>query len=284
MGDSSDAAKRNAKTVMLMETALAKASLTRVERRDPYKLKHKMEVTELKQLAPNFDWQIYYSESKYPEFKILNVDTPDFFKEVNVRLAAEPIENWKIYLRYHVVDSSSPYLSSNFVQENFDFYRKYLRGAKEMQPRWKRCVRYTDHNLGDALGQAYVAKVFSPERKQSTLDMVRRIEVAMEQRIRQLDWMSPETKEQALAKLHGIRNKIGYPDKWRDYSSVRIVRDDFAGDIERAAEFESHRQIDKIGKPVDHGEWRIPPTTVDAYYDPHSEHFVAVKTRELTPR
>ncbi len=268
MGDNSDTAKKNAETVMLMETALAKASLTRVERRDPYKLKHKMEVTELKQLAPNFDWQIYYSESKYPEFKILNVDTPDFFKEVNARLAAEPIENWKIYLRYHVVDSSSPYLSSNFVQENFDFYRKYLRGAKEMQPRWKRCVRYTDHNLGDALGQAYVAKVFSPERKQSTLDMVRRIEDAMQQRIRQLDWMSPETKEQAIAKLHGIRNKIGYPDKWRDYSSVRIVRDDFAGDIKRAAEFESHRQINKIGKPVDHGEWRIPPTTVDAYYDP----------------
>jgi len=122
--------------------------------------------------------------------------------------------------------------------------------------------------LGDALGQAYVAKVFSPERKQSTLDMVRRIEDAMQQRIRQLDWMSPETKEQAIAKLHGIRNKIGYPDKWRDYSSVRIVRDDFAGDIKRAAEFESHRQINKIGKPVDHGEWRIPPTTVDAYYDP----------------
>jgi putative endopeptidase len=268
LGDRPEAAKANAETILRMETALAKASLTRVERRDPYKLKHKMDVGALARLVPNFDWTTYYSQLQYPKFEILNVTAPEFFKEVSSELASEPIENWKNYLRFHVADTSSPYLSSAFVQENFDFYRKYLRGAAEMQPRWKRCVQYTDYNLGEALGQAYVRKVFSPELKQSTLEMVQRIEAAMEQRIRQLDWMSPETKQQALVKLHGIRNKIGYPDKWRDYSSVKITASDFLGDVQRIAEFENRRQIAKIGKPVDHGEWEISPTTVDAYYNP----------------
>jgi putative endopeptidase len=268
LGDSSDAAKKNAETIMRMETALAKASLTRVERRDPHKLVHKMKLGDLVQLAPKFDWPAYYREAEYPQFEILNVDAPEFIKELNALLASESLENWKTYLRFHVVDISSPYLSSKFVQENFEFYRKYLRGAKEMQPRWRRCVQYTDYNLGEALGQVYVAEVFSPELKQSTLDMVRRIEDAMGQRIRALDWMSPETKQQALTKRAGIRNKIGYPDKWRDYSSVKIVRDDFAGNVERAHQFESRRDINKIGKPVDHGEWDISPPTVDAYYNP----------------
>ncbi len=268
LGDSPEAAKKNAETIMRIETALAKASWTRVERRDPYKLKNKMKLADLNQLAPNFDWPTYYRESRYPQFEILNVDAPAFVKQVNVELSGEPLDNWKTYLRFHVTDSYSPFLSSTFVEENFDFYRKYLRGAKEQQPRWKRCVQYTDYNLGEALGQVYVRKVFSPELKESTLDMVQRIEDAMGQRIRALDWMSPETKQQALTKLAGIRNKIGYPDKWRDYSSVTIVRDDFAGDIERAGEFELHRQINKIGRPVDHGEWDISPPTVDAYYNP----------------
>ncbi|HTQ60875.1 MAG TPA: M13 family metallopeptidase [Candidatus Solibacter sp.] len=268
LGDAPDTAKTTAETLMRMETALAKASLTRVEMRDPYKLKNKMDLAALRTLAPNFDWQIYYSQLQYPKLEILNVISPEFFKALNQELAAEPLENWKNYLRFHVADFSSPYLSSPFVQENFDFFRGYLRGAKINQLRWKRCVQYTDHNLGEALGQAYVRRVFSPELKKSTLDMVLRIEAAMEQRIRALDWMSPETKRQALVKLNGIRNKIGYPDKWRDYSSVKITRDDFLGDIQRLTEFEHRRQIAKIGKPVDHGEWEISPTTVDAYYDP----------------
>jgi putative endopeptidase len=267
MGESAEAAKKDAATVMQLETALAKASLTRVERRDPYKLKHKMKLAELDTLAPNFDWKAYYSVAAYPEFDILNVQTPEFFKEVNRRLAEEPLENWKTYLRFHVVDSSSPFLSAAFVDENFEFYRKYLRGAKEQQPRWKQCVSYTDRQLGEALGQVFVSKVFSSEVKQSTLDMVRRIEDAMAVRIQQLDWMSPETKEQALRKLQAIRNKIGYPDKWRDYSSVKIARDDLAGNMARASIFERHRNINKIGKPVDHGEWDMSPPTVNAYYD-----------------
>jgi putative endopeptidase len=268
LGDNPETAKNNAQTLMRIETALAKASLTQVERRDPYKLKNKMDLTALEKLTPNFDWQTYYSQLQYPKIAILNVAAPAFFKQVNLALASEPLQNWKTYLRFHVADSSSPYLSAKFVQENFDFYRQYLRGAKEMQPRWKRCVQYTDRDLGEALGQAYVRKVFSPELKQSTLEMVQRIEAAMEQRIRHLEWMSPETKQQALAKLHGIRNKIGYPDNWRDYSSVTIVRDDFLGDVHNAVAFEHRRDIAKIGKPVDHGEWDITPPTVDAYYNP----------------
>jgi len=267
-GDSPDAAKKNAETVMRMETALAQASMTRVERRDPHKLVHKMKLADLAQLAPNFDWATYYRELQYPEFAILNVDAPEFIKEANTLLGSEPVENWKTYFRFHVVDTASPYLSSKFVQENFEFYRQYLRGAKEMQARWKRCVQYTDYSLSEALGQVYVAKVFSPELKASTLDMVKRIESAMSERIQALDWMSPETKKQALVKLAGIRNKIGYPDKWRDYSSVKITPDDFAGNVERAHEFESRRDINKIGKPVDHGEWDISAPTVDAYYNP----------------
>ncbi|HXY24573.1 MAG TPA: M13 family metallopeptidase [Candidatus Acidoferrum sp.] len=268
LGDAPEIAKKNADTLMRMETALAKASMTRVERRDPYKLKNKIDMPALEKLAPSFDWHTYYSELRFPTFQIVNATAPAFFQQLNSLLSSEPLENWKTYLRFHVADSSSPYLSAKFVDENFDFYRKYLRGAKEQQPRWKRCVQSTDHNLGEALGQAYVRKVFSPELKQSTLDMVQRIEAAMEQRIRQLDWMSPETKQQALTKLHGIRNKIGYPDKWRDYSSVNIVRGDLLGNIQRCAEFEHRRDIAKVGKPVDHGEWDISPVTVDAYYNP----------------
>lgn len=268
IGDGPAAAKQNAETVLRLETAMAKASLTRVERRDPHKLVHKMKVADLIQLAPSLDWLAYYHEMQYPEIGILNVDEPEFIKELNALLSSESIESWKSYLRFHVADTSSPYLSSKFVEENFDFYRKYLRGAKEMQPRWKRCVQYVNYDLGEALGQVYVAKVFSPELKQSTLDMLRRIEDAMGARIKALDWMSPETKQQALTKLAGIRNKIGYPDHWRDYSSVKIMRDDFAGNVERAHQFESRREINKIGKPVDHGEWDISAPTVDAYYNP----------------
>ncbi len=268
LGDSPDAAKSNADVVMKIETALAEASLTRVERRDPYKQKNKMNLAGLSSLAPDFDWAAYFKDMNAPSFSILNVNSPTFLKALNAQLAAEPLENWKNYLRFHVANSYAPYLSDPFVQENFDFYRKYLRGAKELQPRWKRCVEYTDNELGEALGQAYVRKVFSPELKASTLDMVRRIEDAMELRIRQLDWMSPETKQQALLKLHSIRNKIGYPDKWRDYSSVHIAANDFLGDVRNATVFESHREINKIGKPVDHGEWGMTPPTVNAYYNP----------------
>jgi putative endopeptidase len=268
MGDDAAAAKENAETVMRMETALARASMTRVDRRDPYKLKHKMKFTELTQLAPNVDWAAYYAQLQYPKFEIVNVATPEFFKEVSRQITADPISDWQTYFRFHVVNGAAVTLPKKFVDENFDFYRKYLHGAKEQQARWKRCVEYTDEDLGEALGQVYVRKTFSPELKASTLEMVRRIEDAMGERIRALDWMSPETKQQALTKLAGIRNKIGYPDKWRDYSSVTIASADFAGNVVRAEEFERRRDINKVGQPVDHGEWGMSPPTVNAYYNP----------------
>src|SRR5271170_4028286 len=174
LGDKPDVAKKNADTVMRMETALAKASWTRVEQRNPYNLKNKMKMGELEQLAPNFDWATYYREARYPQFEIVNVESPKFYKQVNESLATESLDNWKTYLRFHVVDAYSPFLSQPFVDENFSFYRAYLRGAKEQQPRWRRCVQYTDYNLGEALGQVYVNRVFSPEVKVDALDMVNR--------------------------------------------------------------------------------------------------------------
>jgi len=267
LGDKPELAQQNAATVMRIETALATASMTRVELRDPYKRKNKIKLADLEQMVPTFDWATYFKTLKTPQFEIINVAPPAFFKELDARLKEEPIGNLRSYLRFHLANGYASYLSSAFVQENFEFYLKYLRGAKEMQPRWKRCVQYTDRDLGEALGQAYVRKVFSPELKASTLDMVQGIEAAMAQRIGQLDWMSQETKEQALTKLHGVRNKIGYPEKWRDYSSVKIARNDFLGNVQHSTEFERHRNFNKIGQPVDHGEWGMSPPTVNAYYN-----------------
>jgi endothelin-converting enzyme/putative endopeptidase len=268
LGDAPEAARSHAETIMRMETALASASQTRTERRDPYKLKHKMAPAELSRLIPNFDWGVYWKTLKPPAFQVVNVMAPDFFKQLNATLTSEALENWKQYLRFHTANIYAGYLSDEFSNERFEFYQKYLRGAQEQQPRWKRCVQFVDHGLGEALGQAYVRDVFSPELKARTLKMVQEIEKAMELRINQLDWMSPGTKRQAIIKLHAVRNKIGYPDHWRDYSSVEITPADFAGNARNAIVFESRRELNKIGKPVDHGEWEISPPTVDAYYNP----------------
>jgi len=267
LGDSPEVASKNATTVMRMETSLAKASLTRVERRDPYKLKHKMTVPDLYKVAPDFDWNAFFSASSVPKFEILNVSWPDFFRDVDSQVKSASLEDWQTYIRWHVAHSRAPFLSSAFVNANFEFYRKYLRGATELQPRWKRCVQYVDDDLGEALGQVYVRKTFGPELKTSTVEMTRQIEDAMAVRIQQLEWMSPTTKQQAIGKLKAVRNKVGYPDKWRDYSSVTISPTDFYGNDVRATEFETKRQIDKIGQPVDRTEWGMSPPTVNAYYD-----------------
>ena len=268
LGDSAAVAKANAETVMRMEMTLAKASQTRTERRDPYKLMHKMPPEQLSALIPNFDWKSFWKALNPPAFQTVNVMSPDFMKQLNTSLASESLENWKTYLRFHIANIHADYLSDNFSSEHFQFFQKYLRGAQEQQPRWKRCVQFVDRRLGEALGQAYVRQVFSPELKARALKMVEEIEKAMAVRINQLDWMSPATKQQALVKLHAIRNKIGYPDHWRDYSTVVITANDFAANMRNAIVFESRRDLNKIGQPVDHGEWQISPPTVDAYYDP----------------
>jgi endothelin-converting enzyme/putative endopeptidase len=267
LGDSPAASAANAKTAMEIETALAKASLTRVEQRDPYKLYHKLSPAQFQALTPSFKWSTYFSISGAPEISAVNVTEPEFFKEFQTLLKTRSLADWKTYLRWHLAHSEAPVLSSAFVQANFDFYGRTLRGVKEMQPRWRRCVQYVDRDLGEALGQVFVEKTFPPEMKQRTLEMTRQIEDAMASEIKQLPWMGEATKAKALEKLHGVVNKIGYPDKWRDYSSVAISRTDFAGDVRNATIFESKRGLAKIGKPVDRGEWGMTPPTVNAYYD-----------------
>ncbi|HET6936131.1 MAG TPA: M13 family metallopeptidase [Candidatus Angelobacter sp.] len=268
IGDTPAAAKHEADTVMRIETALAKASLTRVEQRDPHKLFHKMNRKQLEELTPHFDWNTYLKTVGLGPVDIFNVTQPEFYKEVDRQIQANTLADWKAYLRWHVASANAPYLSAKFVQENFDFYRRTLRGVQQIQPRWKRCVGLTDRELGEALGQEFVNRAFSQEMKQRTVDMTRQIETAMEDDIKQLDWMGPATKQQALEKLHSVVNKVGYPDKWRDYSSVDVRRGDFLGNVQRTVSFESHRQLAKIGKPLDRGEWGMTPPTVNAYYNP----------------
>jgi putative endopeptidase len=268
LGDPPETAAGNARIVMDIETAFAKATLTKVEQRDPYKLYHKLTVQQLQVLTPSFRWDTYLSNSGAPAISAVNVTEPKFFQEMQTLLKSRSLQDWKTYLRWHYAHDKARYLSVPFVQADFDFYRAHLRGVKQMQPRWKRCVAYVDRDLGEALGKEFVEKTFTPETKERTLATTKQIESAMESEIKQLAWMSDTTRARALDKLHGIVNKIGYPDKWRDYSSVRIARDDFLGDVDRATEFESLRQLAKIGKPVDRGEWQITPPTVNAYYDP----------------
>jgi endothelin-converting enzyme/putative endopeptidase len=268
LGETEAAARKDADTVMRIETGLAKASLTRVEQRDPYKIYHRMRRAELQALTPGFRWDDYLRAIGQPALDDVNVTEPGFYKQVQATLQAESLDDLKTYLRWHLAHDKARYLSAPFVDENFAFFSAYLRGVKEQPPRWKRCVSWVDRDLGEALGQAFVRKAFPPERKASTVEMVRQIEKAMEARIKGLPWMGAATKEQALAKLHAMANKIGYPDKWRDYSSLEVRRGDLLGNVERAVQFESRRQLAKIGKPVDRGEWGMTPPTVNAYYNP----------------
>ncbi len=267
-GDSPDKAAAEAKTVLKVETDLAKASMDRTERRDPTKVFHKMTTAQLQDLSPAFKWNEYFVAIKSPEFSSLDVSVPDFIKGMNHLIETTDLDAIKTYLRWQTLHAAAPLLPKAFVDENFDFYDKTLRGAKELKPRWKRCVQFTDNDLGEALGQAYVAETFPPESKAATLKMVHELEAALKQDITELSWMSEATKKQALDKLAHIENKIGYPNKWRDYSSLDIVRGDALGNSERSNQFEFHRQLSKIGKPVDRQEWGMTPPTVNAYYNP----------------
>ena len=267
-GESADKAKSDADAIMRIETALAKASLTRVERRDPHKTYHFMTIAELSQLTPSIDWPHYFTVQGAPSVAKLNVSQPEFMKAVQAELTNEPLDALQAYLRFHLISATAPFLAHNIEQVNFDFYSKTLRGVAVEPPRWKTCVRAVDRALGEALGQEFVARTFSPQMKAQTQLMTEQIETAMGDEIKSLDWMSPETKTEALRKLHAIRNKIGYPGNWRDYSTLEVKRDDYFGNVIRAYRFEDAREWHKLGKPVDLNEWGMTPPTVNAYFNP----------------
>jgi len=269
IGEPQAQAAKDAEAVLKLETELAKHSLTNVERRDPQALYHKMTLEKFAGSTPDFAFARYLRALDVPPVQSLNVTEPGFFTGLNEVLASASLDSIKTYLRWAAIRQvPGTALPEALDEESFNFYGKILEGQQQQQPRWKRCVRATDHALGEALGQVYVSERFSPQDKQRTLELTRDIESAMGRDIDQLDWMSAETKLQAKAKLHAVANKIGYPDKWRDYSSLTIVRGDALGNAQRAAAFEVRRQINKIGKPVDRGEWGMTPPTVNAYYNP----------------
>ncbi len=267
-GESSTQAATDAADVLRIETALANASLTRVERRDPYKQFHKMSVSDLTALNPSVDWKSFFADRSLADLSALNVSQPAFQKAVDAEIKAEPLPSLKSYLRFHLLTAAAPSLSALFYQANFDFFSGYLRGTKQAPPRWKQCVRVVDRGLGEALGQEFVRRTFAAETKQKTLVMTTQVEAVMQDEIEHLDWMSPETRKEALRKLHAIRNKIGYPDTWRDYTKLTIDPHDFFGNTVRAARFEDARDWAKVGKPVDRNEWGMTPPTVNAYFNP----------------
>lgn len=268
LGDTPEKAAAEAQTVMKIETALAQGSMGVVERREPSNVYHKMSKQDWQALSPTFSFTKYLTDLGSPSLTSLNVAVPDFFKALDTQLKDISLDDMKTYLRWHVVHSQTAMLPTDFVNENFAFYGKTLTGAKELRARWKRCVAATDGDLGEALGQAYVDKVFPPEAKARTLKMVKALEEALRQNITTLPWMTEETKKQALIKLEAIENKIGYPSTWRDYSTLKIVRGDAMGNSVRSNEFEARRELNKIGKPLDKQEWQMTPPTVNAYYDP----------------
>jgi len=263
-----DIADREAATIVALETALAQASLTKVDRRDPQKIFHRMDLAGVQALTAQFDWTRYMRASGVPGAPPVNVTQPAFYRALDAQLSARSLDDVKAYLRWHVTHAMAPYLSSAFVDEDFAFFSRTLRGIPQQRPRWKRCVALVDIQLGEALGQEFVRLTFSPEQKARTRQMARQIQAAMKSEIEGLDWMSPPTKAKAQEKLAAMVDKIGYPDRWRDYGPVDILRHDFAGNVVRATRFETRRQLAKIGRPIDRGEWYMTPPTVNAYYDP----------------
>ncbi|MDQ6887928.1 MAG: M13 family metallopeptidase [Gemmatimonadota bacterium] len=272
-GESTGAATRHAERIMSLETALARASMTLVEQRDPNAIYHRMTRAELQRLTPSFSWSKYLAAVGAPAVTVINVQQPDFFKAMNSLLASIPMDDWKAYLRFHYLDEASRALGSAFVNERFRF-RATLTGQKEQQPRWKRCLQFTDAALGEALGQAYVQRAFTVQAKARALELVRNLEAALADRLGTLEWMSDSTRRQAQGKLTAFAVKIGYPDRWRDYSALDVRDDAFVSNYLRATEFETARQLAKIGKPVDRAEWGMTPPTVNAYYNPTMNEIV----------
>lgn len=267
-GEAPDKAGLDAKKIMAMETKLAEASRTRVQLRDPQKNYNKMKQADLQKQTPDFNWADYFKDISLTEPGDINVHQPEFFKAANNEFKSTPIDDWKAYLRWHLINATAGELSKDFVDESFNFYDKTLRGTQQIKPRWKRVVTAEDSDIGEALGKLYVSEYFPPEAKARALDLINNLKEALSDRIKTLDWMDQPTKDAALKKLAAFQVKIGYPDKWRDYSTLKIDRGPFVLNSLRCNIFEVNRDLKKIGKPVDRTEWGMTPPTVNAYYNP----------------
>jgi predicted metalloendopeptidase len=274
MGDSAERAGVEAAAVIAIETKLAQASRTRVEMRDPASNYHRMSIDELAALTPHFNWPAFFTSIGFPGIRVVNASQPDYLQALDSMLTSVSIEDWKTYLRWQLIHASAPNLSKPFVDENFDFFGKTLTGTTEQLPRWKRCVSATDRQLGEALGQKYVAVAFPPAAKARALEMVHNLIAALRDDLQTLPWMSQATRLQALTKLNAITLKIGYPDKWRDYSDLRVDRASYVMNNFRGNQFAFRFDLAKIGKSVDHGEWIMTPPTVNAYYNPQLNEIV----------
>jgi predicted metalloendopeptidase len=270
-GDSAEKAAANAQTVLKLQTRLANASRSPIENRDPKLSKNKMTLVDADKLSPNLNWETYIAERGAPKVTMLNVGNPAFLKEVSAMLGDTPVEDWKVYLRWNVLNSSANALPKKFADENFDFFGKTLSGVKEQQPRWRRCVAATDGTFGEALGMAFIKRInYTPAMKKSTDDLISNLVIALRDRINGLDWMSADTKKQALIKLDAFKRKIGYPDKLRGYAGLKVTRNAYLENNRRAAEFQVARNLKDIGQPVDRSRWGFTPPTVNASYSPQS--------------
>jgi predicted metalloendopeptidase len=274
LGDDPKMAAANADTVMRLETELARVSMDRVSRRAPENLYHKMDAAKLAKLAPAFDWNRYFASAASPNSPWLNVVSTGFVSGLSTLIGTQPLMDWKTYLRWHVASAASPYLSREFVAEDFDFYKQKLTGAKELKPRWKRCVELTDGTLGHDLGRRYVEQTFGAEGKARTGELIAALRKALNKDLDGLDWMTRQTRHRALEKLGAIYDKVGGPDVWRDYADVTTLRGDFVASLRSARAYETKRRLSKIGLPVDRKEWEMTPPTVNAYYNPQLNEIV----------
>ncbi len=273
-GDDEQTAKSKAAKVLDLETKIAQTSFTRIEQRDPRKNYNKISLDELKKLSPDFDWDAYFATLGVNDPGDINVGQLKFFKGISRLMDQTDMDTWKAYLTWNVLDDAAPYLSSDFVNQNFEFYGKMLSGQQELQPRWKRVLNVVSGSLGEALGQLYVEAYFPASSKERMVKLVENLRLGFADRIKKLDWMTEETKKKALEKLHAITVKIGYPDKWKDYSKLKVTPDDYFGNVMASNEFEYNRNLKKIGKPVDKSEWGMTPQTVNAYYNPSNNEIV----------
>jgi len=274
LGEAAGQAADEAKKILTLETSLAQASRTRVELRDPQKNYNKMKQSEVQALTPDWNWTDYFKDINLIEPGDINVRQPEFFKAANALFTNTSLDDWKTYLRWHLINAVASELSSDFVDEDFNFKEGVLRGTQQIKPRWKRVVISTDQAIGEALGKLYVADHFPPEAKARALELINNLKAALADRIKTLEWMDEPTKQEALKKLAAFTVKIGYPDKWRDYSLLKIDRGPFVLNAVRAENFEVNRELKKIGKPVDRTEWGMTPPTVNAYYNPKMNEIV----------